>query len=460
MNVEGFIARWKASGGSERANFQQFAIELTQLLDVPAPKPATADAQNDDYRFERPVTFIHTGTQSRGFIDLYRRGSFVMEAKQGTEGPPADENQLDLLTGLPAVQRQGHGVRGSRRWDDTMLRARKVRTRFPAVYQHVLDKVKPERDHNNRESYKRNWWVHGEPRRDLRPALEGLPRYVATVETARHRVFQFLDAATLPDNMLIAIALDDAAALSVLSSRLHVVWALKAGGTLEDRPRYNKSLCFDPFPFPDATEAQKARLRALGEELDAHRKAQAAAHPRLTLTATYNVLEKLRAGERIEGKDRETYNQGLVGILKGIHDRIDAAVAAAYGWPADLDDEAILTRLVELNRARAAEEAQGLIRWLRPDYQNPAGRAALAKGQQVELDVGAAAEAANKALWPKALPEQIAAVRAVLSDMGEATPEQVARQFKRARAASVKPLLESLSALGQARLIEGGRFAA
>ena len=125
-----------------------------------------------------------------------------------------------------------------------------------------------------------------------------------------------------------------------------------------------------------------------------------------------------------------------------------------------LGDEAILTHLVDLNRARVAEEAAGLIRWLRPDYQNPAGRAAIAKGRQVELDVGAAVDAADKALWPKSLPEQIAAVRAVLSDMGEATPEQVARQFKRGRAASVKPLLESLSALGQARLIEGGHFAA
>ena len=68
LTIDDFIARWSASGGSERANFQQFAIELTQILEVPAPKPATADAQNDDYRFERPVTFIHTGTQSRGFI--------------------------------------------------------------------------------------------------------------------------------------------------------------------------------------------------------------------------------------------------------------------------------------------------------------------------------------------------------------------------------------------------------
>ena len=50
VQVETFVNRWKESSGSERANFQQFAIELTQLLDLPAPKPATADSQNDDYR--------------------------------------------------------------------------------------------------------------------------------------------------------------------------------------------------------------------------------------------------------------------------------------------------------------------------------------------------------------------------------------------------------------------------
>ena len=126
MTPDDFITRWQGSGGSERANFQQFAIELTQLLGVPAPKPATADAQNDDYRFERPVTFIHTGVQSRGFVDLYRRGAFIMEAKQGTgqSAQAEPDAQLALLADLPAKQRQGHGVRGSRRWDDTMLRAR------------------------------------------------------------------------------------------------------------------------------------------------------------------------------------------------------------------------------------------------------------------------------------------------------------------------------------------------
>ncbi len=334
-----------------------------------------------------------------------------------------------------------------------------ARERLPAIYQHVLDNVKPERDLNNRESYKRNWWIHGEPRRDLRPALQGMSRYIATVETMKHRAFQFLDADILPDNMLVAIALDDAAELTVLSSAHHVIWSLAQGGTLEDRPRYNKSRCFDPFPFPDLTDAQKTTLRTLGEELDAHRKRQQATYPRLTLTQMYNVLEKLRAGETIEGRDKDIYDKGLIGILRDIHDRIDTAVADAYGWPLDLTDEEILFRLVDLNKERAAEEAAGHIRWLRPEYQSPEGRKAEAADKQAELDVGAAIKL-GKAPWPKALPDQIAAVREVLEELGEATPDQIARRFQRARTTSVDPLLASLAALGQAQVAENGLYVA
>ena len=340
-----------------------------------------------------------------------------------------------------------------------------VLSRFPAVYQHLFDRVKPERDAKASSSpdsaqYARFWWLHGKPRPQLRPTLEGLPRYIATVETTKHRTCQFLGAETLPDNMLIAIGLDDAAQLAILSSRFHVVWALAAGGRLGygNDPRYNKSRCFDPFPFPIPSDIQKTNLRDLGEQLDAHRKARQATHPGLTLTGMYNVLEKLRAGERIEGRDKEIYDQGLIGILRDLHDRIDAAVAEAYGWPQGLTDDDILHRLVALNRERAAEEEAGLIRWLRPDYQNPAGRAAEAKAEQTELAIGIAASTA-KTPWPKTLPEQIAAVRAALTDLGEATPDQIARRFARAQGRSVQPLLESLAALGQARIVEGVRFA-
>jgi hypothetical protein len=171
----------------------------------------------------------------------------------------------------------------------------------------------------------------------------------------------------------------------------------------------------------------------------------------------YNTLEKLRAGEVLEGKDKTIYQDGLVGILKDIHDRIDAAVADAYGWPVDLSEDDLLLRLVALNRERAAEERRGLIRWLRPEYQNPDGKAAAAKGEQDAFDVGIAAKTGKPSL-PKSLPEQISMVREILAELGEATPEEVARQFSRGRAGKVEPLLASLAALGQARKLEGGGY--
>lgn len=223
-------------------------------------------------------------------------------------------------------------------------------------------------------------------------------------------------------------------------------------------PRYNNSKIFDPFPFPDPTEAQKARLRQLGEELDAHRKAQQAAHPKLTLTGMYNVLEKLRAGQRIEGKDREIYDQGLIGILKGLHDQIDAEVAAAYGWPDSLTDDEILHRLVDLNRTPAAEEARGLVRWLRPDYQNPQGRAVSARGEQGALDIGPT-DTSAKTPWPKARPDQNNAVLARLRDLGEATPAEIARTFAGTRPATVEAHLATLVRYGLAHTLDQGRFA-
>lgn len=105
-----------------------------------------------------------------------------------------------------------------------------MRDRFPAVYGHVTDLVKPHRDENNREYRRLNWWLFGENIPETRRMLAPLSRYIVTVETTRHRLFRFLSAGTLPDNMLVAIGLDDAAALALLSSRVHVPWAIASGG--------------------------------------------------------------------------------------------------------------------------------------------------------------------------------------------------------------------------------------
>lgn len=136
---------------------------------------------------------------------------------------------------------------------------------------------------------------------------------------------------------------------------------------------YQNSPCFLPFPFPAATETQQQTIRELGEALDAHRKQQQAAHPGLTITGMYNVLEKLRTGEALTAKDKKIHDDGLVSALRKIHDDLDVAVFDAYGWPVTLTDDEILERLVALNHERVAEEKRGLVRWLRPEFKAKGG---------------------------------------------------------------------------------------
>ncbi|MAA98198.1 MAG: restriction endonuclease subunit M [Stappia sp.] len=350
------------------------------------------------------------------------------------------------------------------------LTAEDVRTCFPEIYQHLLVTVKPERDANNRASYRDNWWIFGEPRRDLRPPLADLPRYIATVETSKHRVFQFLGHEILPDNMLVAIGLSDGYPLGVLSSRFHGCWALRAGGWLGigNDPRYSKSRCFDPFPFPDASEVQKAEIGAIAEELDAHRKRVLADHAHLTLTGLYNVLERLKAGARpddLTDKERVIYDDGLVLILKDLHDRLDVAVAEAYGWPADLPEEEVLARLVALNKERAREEARGLVRWLRPDYQIPRFGSEAEKAE-LELDLGdaplaAPVKAGPKPAFPRKDADQTLAVVWVLMDAeGPLGVDDIAARFRKSKTlrASIEAVLSSLVRMGRASVSDGGRF--
>jgi hypothetical protein len=330
-----------------------------------------------------------------------------------------------------------------------------VRRRYPAVFQHVLLNVKPEREQNNEPYRRNNWWLFGRNNQLMRGAISGLPRYIATGETAKHRIFQFLPAEILPDNMVVCIATAEAFHLGVLSSRIHVAWTLAAGGVLEDRPRYNKTLCFDPFPFPDATSQQQTEIATLAEELDALRKRVLAAYSFLTLTMLYNVLEKLRSGATLTPTERDTHEAGQVSILHHVHTRLDEAVTAAYGWPATLSAPEIVTRVVALNALRAAEEANGHVRWLRPEYQAPEE----VRRRVTQGALAVAETAIVIPLWPNSATAQFVALRAALND-GPATPSQLALHFKKAPVRRVGEMLRTLTALGQAREAPEGRFAA
>jgi SAM-dependent methyltransferase len=352
--------------------------------------------------------------------------------------------------------------------------AETVRRDFPEVYQHLKETVRTSREEQversptkDAMSYLANWWTFGKPRTELRPAIEGLPRYIATVETTKHRVFQFLEVSISADNMIVVIASADAANLAILSSRIHTSWAPVLGGWLGygNDPRYSKSRCFDPFPFPNPSEALRQQLRDAGEELDALRKRVLAEHPDLTLTGLYNVLEKLKGGEGLSDKDEDVKDRGLVLILKELHEAIDRLTAQAYGWPADLSDEQILEKLVALNAQRAKEEAAGHVRWLRPDYQIPR----FAKGAAAktgELDLGETVVAIDKGLpaWPKDRYEQPLAVEMVLA--GSSTPMDAAaisRAFKgggKKVESRVAQVLATLARYGRVTTLPDGRFAA
>ena len=305
--------------------------------------------------------------------------------------------------------------------------------------------------------------------------------------TAKHRLFVRLDSAVVPDQGLVCIAIESLELIGVLMSVVHLSWAQRVGGTLEDRPRYNQSRCFETFPFPsDDTGLNPSladHIRNLAEQLDSHRKTQQAAHPGLTLTGMYNVLEKLRAGEPLTPKERDIHTQGLVGVLRTLHDELDAAVLEAYGWsdlgpaladrtPAGRDaHEAavaeLLERLVALNAKRAAEEAAGTVRWLRPEFQNPALRGALAteQAEQAEMEVEApeAEEAASpaavaapvaKRAWPKGVAEQIKAVADVMASAGRpvSLADLEASFTARGRWRDRLPtIVETLEAIGRAR---------
>jgi hypothetical protein len=182
-----FIERWKNSAAAERANYQLFLSELCDFLDVPRPDPAQ-DGRGD-YVFERPVTFRYSnGQTSAGFIDLYKRGCFVLEAKQGS---PAPESASLFET----PRRRGVGVRGSVGWDEAMLRAR-----------------------NQAEQYAR-----------AIPAEEGWPPFLVVVDVG-YSIEVFADFSgtgkayvPFPDSLTYRI-LPDGLAFSVNRDRLRRIW--------------------------------------------------------------------------------------------------------------------------------------------------------------------------------------------------------------------------------------------
>jgi SAM-dependent methyltransferase len=471
------IAMTVAQAGTHRGVLDVVVRESALQTDAPEIELSQVMGRiNSDLSIGSDVTSSIALTANAG---LSSNG--MMLAGAGFIVTPAEARHLGLgkRKGLDAH------IRDYRNGRDLMARSRglmvidlfgltpaAIRADYPEVYQHIATNVKPDRDKNRRIGFRERWWQFGEPRKMLRSFTQHLPRYIATVETTKHRVFQFLDSSILPDHMLIAIGSDDAFHLGVLSSHIHAkVWMPANAGSLGvyiGDVRYTKSRCFDPFPFPDANNIQKHTIRMIAEEIDAHRKRVLAEHGHLTLTGLYNVLDDLRAGLRpddLSDKHRVIFDDGLVLILKERHERLDAAVAEAYGWPVAISDDEILRRLVALNTARAEEEARGLVRWLRPDYQisrfdtDADKQAAAERGAQVDAPL-AEAVGQRRPPFPTGAVEQIAAVfSALASSAGPQDVRAIATHFRKSKTTDkrIADVLWSLARLGHVTT-DGDRF--
>lgn len=212
----------------------------------------------------------------------------------------------------------------------------------------------------------------------------------------------------------------------------------------------------------------------------------------------YNVLDKLKSGAALTAKEKIIHEQGLVAVLKALHDELDRAVLDAYGWndltplqavvngnaaPASVNlatreeaqralSDALLERLVALNAERAAEEAKGLIRWLRPEYQAKGAtpekepEQATLVGVEPETETETAAQGgivaapAARLRWPKDLPEQVRLVAQALAEARAPLSEDAIAARFQGRGPWKKRLpqiLDTLIAIGRVRPVEGGK---
>lgn len=215
------------------------------------------------------------------------------------------------------------------------------------------------------------WWEPHWPRPEMRSRIQELSRYIVTAETAQHRVFVWLAYPVLPDKNLIVIPREDDLMFGLLQSRFHAAWAIRKGSDLEDRPRYTHTTTFATFPFPSGMtpDVRVEDARALGPA----RAIEEAAASLNTLRDNWLYPTDLivEEAEVVPGfparrlpKDEASreqlmrrtmtalYNERPAWLVEA-HRTLDAAVAAAYGWPADLSDDEAIERLFALNQARA-----------------------------------------------------------------------------------------------------------
>ena len=238
---------------------------------------------------------------------------------------------------------------------------------YEEPFRWVQEHVHPPREQNRRKAYREYWWRHVEPRQGMWRALAGRSRHIATAQVSKHRLFVWSDVRICPDQQLIIVARDDDTTFGILHSRFHEIWSLRLGSRHTDRPRYTPSTTFATFPFPPGLTPNipasdyAADPRAMAVALEARRLVELRDRWLNPLEWVEWVDEPVpgypkRPVPRNEDAAKALKKRTLTNLynarpqwLADAHEALDAAVAAAYGWSADISDDEVLRGLLALN---------------------------------------------------------------------------------------------------------------
>ena len=330
------------------------------------------------------------------FMGPSAKAPFDIEEKMAIElcaagGNPNGKPNSDILRPVGSAVDIARGSRHKWTIDFGLMNFDEA-SQYEAPFEFVKETVLPVRE-KRRDDYRGMWWQYARPRPELRTALGGLQRFIATPGVSKHRLFAWFPIHVLCNQGTLVFASSDDLLFGILHSRFHEVWALRMGTRLETRPRYTPTTCFETFPFPSGVldakgdlSGQLAAIAAAARELNELREnwlnpPEWMREEVLEFPGTvggpwdrYIDLESVT--------DRGAFKVGIVRYprivprddtcaarlkkrtltnlynerpawLAACHEKLDAAVAAAYGWPADLSDEAILERLLALNLEQA-----------------------------------------------------------------------------------------------------------
>jgi len=221
--------------------------------------------------------------------------------------------------------------------------------------------------------------LHSETAPGLRRITSRLSRAIGTPRVAKYRLFVWLHKSVLVDDGAVVIGREDDTSFGIIHSRFHETWSLRLGTWLGvgNDPRYTPTTTFETFAFPDGL-TPNIPAKDYASDPRAITIAKAAKRPDELRSIWLNppdlidIVPEVVAGypDRILPKNEqaavELKKRTLTNLynarpqwLADAHRDLDAAVAAAYGWPADISEEDALAKLLELNLARdAADKAE------------------------------------------------------------------------------------------------------